>query len=96
MRSCARRWIWRSQKTTLARAIAGAGRQAVKTKALGYCSPREFRKQFVEETTENAVGAVRRPHESPLCADAVGSRPRPPAAVARSASLDAGAAVDQP
>src|ERR1700746_1151636 len=30
-------------------------------KALGYCSPREFRKQFVDETTENAVGAVRRP-----------------------------------
>jgi hypothetical protein len=25
-------------------------------KALGYCSPREFREQFVGETTENAVG----------------------------------------
>ena len=29
-------------------------------KALGYCSPREFRAQFaVEETTENAVGGSR-------------------------------------
>src|SRR5215469_12299344 len=59
-------------------------------KALGYCSPREFREQFaVEETTENAVGAVRRSHESTMSADAVGSRPKPPEAVARSASLDA-------
>jgi hypothetical protein len=31
-------------------------------RALGYRSPREFRKQLVEETTENAVGAMRRPH----------------------------------
>jgi putative transposase len=59
-------------------------------KALGYRSPREFREQFVEETTENAVGALRRPHESPMSTDAVGSR------LARSASLDASAAVDQP
>jgi putative transposase len=65
-------------------------------KALGYRSPREFREQFVGETTENAVGAVRRPHGSPVSADAVGSRPQPPEAVARSASLDASAAVDQP
>jgi putative transposase len=65
-------------------------------KALGYRSPREFGKPFVEETTENAVGAVRRPHECPMSADAVGSRPKPPEAVARSASLDASAAVDQP
>jgi putative transposase len=65
-------------------------------KALGYRSPREFRKQFVEQTTENAVGAVRRPHECTLSADAIGSRPKPPEAVALSASLDASAAVDQP
>jgi putative transposase len=65
-------------------------------KALGYRSPREFRKQFVEQTTENAVGAGRRPHGSTMSADAVGSRPKPPEAVARSASLDASAAVDQP
>jgi len=32
-------------------------------KALGYRSPREFRKALVAETTENAVGAVRRLHE---------------------------------
>jgi len=30
-RSCARRWIWRSQKTVVARALADAGRGAVKT-----------------------------------------------------------------
>jgi transposase InsO family protein len=35
-------------------------------KALGYRSRREFREQFVEETTENAVGAGRRPHEGTL------------------------------
>ena len=44
-------------------------------KALGYRSPREFLKQLVNETTENAVGAVRRPHDSPMFADALGSRP---------------------
>jgi len=33
-------------------------------KALGYRSPREFREQLVKETTDNAVGAVRRPDES--------------------------------
>jgi putative transposase len=65
-------------------------------KALGYRSPREFRKQIVEKTTENAVGAVRRSHESTTATEAVGSRPQPPQAVARSASLDASAAVDQP
>ena len=32
-------------------------------KALGYRSPGEFRKQLAEEATENAVGAVRRPHD---------------------------------
>jgi len=66
-------------------------------RALGYRSPREFRKQLVEEATENAVGAVRRPHEGPMSADAVGSSP--PAARSaetRSVWLDAGAAVDQP
>jgi putative transposase len=65
-------------------------------KALGYRSPREFRKVSVAETTENAVGAVRRPHECTLSADAIGSSPKPPQAVARSARLDASAAVDQP
>jgi putative transposase len=60
-------------------------------KALGYCSPREFRKQFVDETTENAVGAVRRPHGCTMSADAVGSRPSAAQrAVARSASLCVG------
>jgi hypothetical protein len=63
-------------------------------KALGYRSPREFRKQIVAKTTENAVGAVRRSHESTTATEAVGSRP--PQAVARSASLDASAAVDHP
>jgi putative transposase len=65
-------------------------------KALCYRSPREFRKALVAETTENVVGAVRRPHECTLSADAIGSRPKPPQAVARSARLDASAAVDQP
>jgi putative transposase len=65
-------------------------------KALGYRSPREFRTQFAKTTTGNAVGAWRRPHECTVSADAVGSRPKPPEAVARSASLDASAAVDQP
>ena len=61
-------------------------------KALG-----EVRKQMMmEKTTENAVGAVRRSHESTTAAKAVGSRPQPPQAVARSASLDATAAVDHP
>jgi len=64
-------------------------------KPLGYRLPREFSEQFVDETTENAVGAVRRPHGSTMSAAAVGSRPEPPQAVARSASLDTNAAVDQ-
>jgi putative transposase len=65
-------------------------------KALGYRSPREFRKQLAEKATENAVGAVRRSHDDTAAAEAVGSRPEPPEAVARSASLDASAAVDHP
>jgi putative transposase len=44
-------------------------------KALGYRSPREFRKQLVEKTTENAVGAGRRPHEGTTATEAIGSRP---------------------
>ena len=32
-------------------------------KALGYRSPREFRKQIAEKATEDTVGAVRRPHD---------------------------------
>jgi Integrase core domain len=38
-------------------------------KALGYRSPREFRKEWVEKTTYNAVGALRRPHEGTTSAD---------------------------
>src|SRR6266480_4756664 len=66
-------------------------------KALGYCSPREFRKQMLDSATDNAVGARRRPHESTMSADAVGSSP--PAARSaetRSVWLDASAAVDHP
>ena len=55
--------------------------------ALGYLSPREFRKQMMEKTTGNALGAVRRPHDSPMSADVIGPRPKPPEAVARSATL---------
>jgi putative transposase len=65
-------------------------------KALGYRSPREFRRQLAQETTGTAVGARRRPHGGTMSADAVGSRPKPPEAGAHSASLDASAAVDQP
>ena len=60
-------------------------------KALDYRSPREFRKQMVEKTTENAVGAVRRPHGGTMAKEAVGSRPSAAyRAVARSASLCVG------
>ena len=55
-----------------------------------------FRKQILEKATEDAVGAVRRPHESTAATEVVGSRPKPPQAMARSASLDASAAVDHP
>ena len=41
-------------------------------KALGYRSPREFRKQIVAKTTENAVGAVRRSHDDTAATEAVG------------------------
>src|SRR6516165_9023203 len=63
-------------------------------KALGYRSPHEFRKHIVEKTTENAVGAGRRSHDGTMTAEAVGSRPQPPQAVARSASLDTSVTVD--
>lgn len=66
-------------------------------KALGYRSPREFRKQIRETATEEAVGAGRRPHGRTEATDTVGSRPiAAQRAVARSASLDASAAVDHP
>ncbi len=68
----------------------------IRTRRWGYRSPHEFRKQIVETTTENAVGAVRRAREGTTATEAVGSRPQPPQAVARSASLDASAAVDHP
>ena len=66
-------------------------------KALGYRSPREFKTQILDGATENAVGAVRRPHESAMSADVIGSSP--PAArsaEARSVWLDASAAGDHP
>lgn len=63
-------------------------------KALGYRSPREFRTQMMEKTTENPVGAVRRPLGSNQSAEGVASRPKPPQAVACSASLDAAADAD--
>jgi transposase InsO family protein len=64
-------------------------------KALGYRAPREFRNQMVARTTENAVGAVRRPHEDTTSAEAIGSRPSAAhSAVAQSASLDVSAAAD--
>jgi putative transposase len=44
-------------------------------KALGYRSPREFRKQMMEKTTENAVGAGRRTHEGTLSWGAITSSP---------------------
>jgi putative transposase len=47
-------------------------------KALGYRSPREFRKQLVEKTTAEAVGALRRPHDGTTATEAIGSRPQPP------------------
>jgi putative transposase len=65
-------------------------------KALGYRSPREFRKRMVKQTTANAVGARRRPHGGTKSAHAVGSSP--PAAHSaetRSVWLDASAAADQ-
>ena len=64
-------------------------------KALGYRSPREFRELMVEKTTD-AVGAVRRPHDGTTATEGIESRPKPLQAVARSASLDASAAVDHP
>lgn len=64
-------------------------------KALGYRSPREFR-QLVK-ATEEAVGALRRPYEGTTATEVIGSRPSAAqSAVARSASLDASAAVDHP
>ena len=65
-------------------------------KALGYRSPREFRKRMMEKLTTNAVGAVRRPHAGTKSAQAVGSSP--PAARSaetRSVWLDASATADQ-
>ena len=64
-------------------------------KALGYRAPREFRQLTMKKTTD-AVGPVRRPHDRTTATEAIESRPKPPQAVARSASLDASAAVDHP
>jgi len=66
-------------------------------KALGYRAPREFRKQMVETTTEDAVGAGRRPHGATTSTEAIGSSPSAAhSAETRSVWLDAGAAVDHP
>jgi hypothetical protein len=40
---------------------------------LGYRSLHQFREPFVEETTEDAVDAGRRPQDRPMFADAIGS-----------------------
>jgi putative transposase len=64
-------------------------------KALGYRSPREFRRRLAARPSEIAVGATRRPHDSNGSAGAIGSSP--PAARSaetRSVWLDASAAVD--
>src|SRR5262249_32820397 len=47
-------------------------------KALRYRSPREFRTHWVEQTTGNAVGVLRRPHEGTTATEVIGSRPPPP------------------
>lgn len=66
-------------------------------KALGYRSPREFRKQWVDKTTENAVGARRRPNDSSMSAEVIGSSPSAAhCAETRSVWLDASTAVDHP
>jgi hypothetical protein len=63
--------------------------------ALGYRSPREYRKLLFEKTTDNAIGAMRRTHESTTAMEVIGSRPiAAPGAGARSASLDASTAMD--
>ena len=86
----------RDQRAAPARFLVRALQHVHPHKALGYRSPREFRNQFVRKATEEAVGAVRRTHECTAAMDAVGSRPKPPQAVAHSASLDASAAMDHP
>jgi hypothetical protein len=63
-------------------------------KALDYRAPREFRKQMVEKA-ENTVGAGRRPNQSTMSAEAIGSSPSAArSAETRSGWLDASAAVD--
>jgi len=69
---------------------------STRTKRWGYRSPCELRNQVVEKATQEAVGAPRRMHECTEAMDAVGSRPQPSQAVARSTSLDASAATDHP
>lgn len=64
-------------------------------KALGYRAPHEFRRDVMKETTEIAVGALRRSLPCHLSADARGSRPiAAEGGGAVRASLDARAAVD--
>ena len=74
--------------------LVRALQQRASAQSVGLRSPREFRRLKVEKTTENAVGAVRRAHDGTTATEVVKSRPKPPEEVARSASLDASAAVD--
>ena len=48
------------------------------SKAPGYRSPCEARKQMAEKTTETAVGAVRRPHEGAKSTEAIAVKPASP------------------
>jgi putative transposase len=84
----------RGQRVAPARFLVRALQHRAPHKALGYRSPRQFRKSMVEKTTESAVGAMRRPDDGTTATEAVGSRPKPPQAGARSASLDVTAAMD--
>ncbi len=64
-------------------------------KALGYRSPREFRKQIVAKTTAKAAGALRRPLDSNGSTEAIGSSsPAVRSAETRAVWLDASATVD--
>jgi hypothetical protein len=56
----------------------------------------ERRRDLFTDLSVVFMDTVRRLHGSPVSTDAVGSRPQPPEALARIASLDASAAVDQP
>ena len=86
----------RGQRAAPARFMVRALQQRASTQIAGYRSPREFRKQILEKATGDAVGALRRPNDGTTATEAAVSRPEPPLAAARNASLDASAAVDHP